>query len=58
MTLWPESMSDSGPGLPTAEVPASQEKLVGLAPAEQLFGITMSVDDEDTVERPSRRPKT
>jgi hypothetical protein len=51
-------MSDSGPGLPTAEVPASQEKLVGLAPAEQLFGITMSVDDEDTVERPSRRPKT
>lgn len=49
--------SDASPGTLPAEVPASQEKPVGRAPVEQLFGITLSVDDEDVAERPSRAPE-
>lgn len=49
-------VSDSGAGTPTAELPASQEKPVVLAPVEQLFGIILSVVDDDTAERPSRTP--
>jgi hypothetical protein len=49
--------SDAGPGTPAAEVPASPKKPVGRAPVEQLFGITLSVDDEDSTKRPSRTPQ-
>jgi hypothetical protein len=46
--------SDLGSGTPTVELPASQEKPVVLAPVEQLFGITVSVDDDDRAAQPSR----
>ena len=48
-------VSDSVPGTPAAELSASQEKPV-IAQVEQLFGLTISVDD-DTAERPSRTPQ-
>jgi hypothetical protein len=50
-------VSDSGPGTPPAELPASQKQRVVPAPVEQLFGITLSVDDDDPAERPSRTPQ-
>lgn len=50
-------VSDFGPGVPTAELPASQEKPAVLAPVEQLFGITVSVEDDDTAARSSRAPQ-
>lgn len=49
--------SDLVRGTPTAELPASREKAVVLAPVEQLFGITVSVDDGDTVTQHSRMPQ-
>lgn len=49
--------SDFGRGTLPAELPASQDKAVALAPVEQLFGITMSVDDDDTAAQHSRTPQ-
>lgn len=39
-------VSDLDPETPPAESPASQEKPVLLSPVEQLFGITVSVEDD------------
>jgi hypothetical protein len=49
-------VSDSVSGTPAAKLPASQEKPV-IAQVEQLFGLTISVND-DTAERPSRTRQT
>lgn len=49
--------NDFVPGVPTAELPASQEKPVVPALLEQLFGITVSVEDDDTAARSSRAPQ-
>ena len=46
-------VSDCACGTPPAEVPASQEK-PAVAQMEELFGLTLSVDDGDTAGRISR----
>lgn len=46
--------SDFGRGTSTVELPASQEKPVALVLVEQLFGITLSVEDDDTDAQSSR----
>lgn len=42
-----------------AEVPSStgQEGPVVVAQLERLFGLTLTVDDENTAERPNRTPR-
>ncbi len=49
--------SDLGLGTPAVELPASRDKAVVRAPVEQLFGITLSVDDDDMAVQPSRTPQ-
>ena len=38
----------------TAKLRAGQERPVVVAEMERLFGLTLTVDDENTAERPSR----
>jgi hypothetical protein len=49
-------VSDGHPDTRGAELSASQEK-PAVAQVEQLFGLTLSVDDADSVQRPSWTPQ-
>lgn len=49
-------VSDSAAEMPAALLPGAQEEPVALAQVERLFGLTVSVDDENLAERPSRTP--
>jgi hypothetical protein len=49
--------SDSGVEKPTRDLNAAQGGIVVPAELEGLFGLTVTVDDKNTLERPSPRPR-
>jgi hypothetical protein len=50
-------VSDSAVEHSIAELNAAQGGTVVPAEAERLFGLTVTVDDKNTAERPSRTPR-
>jgi hypothetical protein len=50
--------SDSAAAHPAAEMPAGQGGQVTPDQTERLFGVTLTVDDENPADRPNRTPQT